>query len=85
MEEGEISPRSEKELPSEKQPGISDWILKEIEGIPVSNAELKLITIKMWEELYQKPRNECERTDLVQAFKLHRSLIKRTTLNHVDC
>jgi len=84
IEEGEVSPRSEKELPSNKQAGISDWILKEIEGIPVSNAELKLITIKMWEELYQKPRNECERTDLVQAFKLHRSLIKRTTINHGD-
>ena len=83
-EKGEISPRSEEELPTGKQEGITNWILKEIERIPVSKAELELITIKMWEELYQKPRNECERTDRVQAFKLHRSLIKRTTIHHVD-
>lgn len=83
-EEGEISPRSEEELPSNQKQGITDWILKEIETIPVSKAELELITTRMWEELYEKPRNECERTDLVQAFKLHRSLIKRTTINHVD-
>ena len=47
-EEGEISPRSEEELPSKQQQGITDWILKEIETIPVSKAELELITTKMW-------------------------------------
>jgi hypothetical protein len=82
-EEGEISPRSEHELPSLKQKGITEWISKEIIGVPVSKAELELITTKMWEELYQKPSNKSERTELVQAFKLHRSLIKRTTINHV--
>lgn len=84
-EEGEISPRSEEEeLPSVEQKGITNWVLKETEMIPVSKAELELITTNMWEELFQKPRNDVERNDLVKAFKLQRSLSKRTAIHHVD-
>jgi hypothetical protein len=54
-----------------------DWILKRIENIPVSEAEQAYITKEMVGKLENQPKTICEERDLVQKFKLLRSVIKR--------
>lgn len=80
-EEGEISPTKGKRHREEPE---HNWILNEIENIPVSHAELALITKEMFKGLHQQPRNRCERRDLVQMFKLLRSASKRLMPHQID-
>jgi hypothetical protein len=95
QEKGEIAPKGKEEIAPiysmyprkrfrEESTEESDWILKRIENIPVSEAEQAIITKEMVGKLENQPKTICEERELVQKFKLLRSAIKSLPPQQVD-